>query len=101
MARARLTINDHDYRGEATFLVKGGKLIFPGGEKWGLVLDAKANPKRIKAVGTAGDLRGVTMEGVYRLEKDGSPSPGGRPVSPGRSLSRGSASRARASGPTR
>ena len=50
--------------------MKGGKLVLPGGEEWDLILDAKSDPKRIKAVGTRGDLLGVPMEGVYMLEKD-------------------------------
>ena len=54
----------------ATVTINGHRMVYSSDYAWKITLNAKANPKRIEAIGVGSEVAGKTRFGIYRLEGD-------------------------------
>jgi uncharacterized protein (TIGR03067 family) len=55
--------------GSAAVTIAGDRMEYHPDHAWKLRLNARANPRRIEAVGIGSEVAGQTRSGIYRLEE--------------------------------
>lgn len=52
----------------AAVTIRGDRMDYSPNYTWKLTLQAKANPRRVAAIGVGSEVAGKTLLGIYRLE---------------------------------